>query len=117
MRQAKCDLDLTGGHKPRVVVKVDLGDGPKVLELLEPRRREVRVMSLLGEAARKSGEDPDGYVNALYVAASAILSRNSEGVEYGFAQVSDALGVSEAEQVAAAYARLKAAQEESLGNA
>lgn len=116
-RTLKPELDLVGGAKARITVRVDLGDGPRTVELLEPRRREARALSAVADAASRAASDGGGYVDALYATACAVLSRNSDGTEFEADQVADALSIKDAERLVAAYARLKEAQEGQLGNA
>lgn len=112
-RASKYDLDLTAS-KPRMTVRVDVGGGPEDVELLEPRRREARALDACAEAAKAGG---GGFVDALYATAAAVLSRNARGREFSADEVADALSVADANALVAAYAGVRARQEDALGNA
>lgn len=107
-------LDLLAKRPKGPRLKLDLGDGPVTLDLLAPRRREARAVELPAKHAKTGGVE---YIDALYVAASVLISHNAQGIDVDCDTVSDCLSVNECAKVVELCSHAQAAEVERLGKA
>ena len=112
--EAEYALDLLARRAKGPRLTLDLGDGPVTLDLLAPRRREARAVELLAKHAERGGVE---YIDALYVAASVLLSHNAQRVAVDCDTLADCLSVNECAKVVELCSRAQAAEAERLGKA